>query len=120
LLDIFLCNVGVFTTEKKGRAVFTAASMTLSAGTFFLRERIQHSLQESREPKISRCLEGNGLRDGSWSGDATIVDFNEDGFPDLYVLNMQGDNHYYENQAEESSSTRQSPCFRKRRGARWE
>ncbi|HWN41401.1 MAG TPA: CRTAC1 family protein, partial [Thermoanaerobaculia bacterium] len=30
-------------------------------------------------------------------GDATIIDFNEDSWPDLYVPNMQGDNHYYEN-----------------------
>jgi hypothetical protein len=39
-----------------------------------------------------------GLRDGGWSGDASICDFNEDGWPDLYILNMQGDNHYWENQ----------------------
>src|SRR5262249_7469213 len=39
-----------------------------------------------------------GLRDGSWSGDASFADLNEDGYPDLYVVNMQGDNHYYENQ----------------------
>ena len=39
------------------------------------------------------------LRDGSWSGDATFVDLNQDRYPDLYVLNMQGDNHYYENQS---------------------
>jgi len=31
------------------------------------------------------------LREGSWSGDASFVDLNGDGFPDLYVLNMQGD-----------------------------
>ena len=27
-----------------------------------------------------------------------MADLNDDGFPDLYVLNMQGDNHYFENQ----------------------
>jgi hypothetical protein len=26
------------------------------------------------------------------------VDLNQDNFPDLYLVNMQGDNHYYENQ----------------------
>ena len=38
-----------------------------------------------------------GLQDLSWSGDASVVDANDDGWPDLYVLNMQGDDQYYEN-----------------------
>jgi hypothetical protein len=38
-----------------------------------------------------------GLVDLSWSGDASVVDVNDDGWPDLYVLNMLGDNQYYEN-----------------------
>ncbi len=38
-----------------------------------------------------------GLRDGGWTGDASFVDFNGDLRPDLYVLNMQGDDHYWEN-----------------------
>jgi hypothetical protein len=37
------------------------------------------------------------LRDDSWSGDATFCDLNHDRFPDLYVVNMQGADHYYEN-----------------------
>ena len=35
--------------------------------------------------------------DFSWSGDASPMDGNDDGWPDLYVLNMQGNNEYYEN-----------------------
>jgi enediyne biosynthesis protein E4 len=35
--------------------------------------------------------------DVSWSGDATVIDVNDDGWPDLYVVNMQGDDEYYEN-----------------------
>lgn len=38
-----------------------------------------------------------GLVDTSWSGDASAIDVNEDGWLDLYVLNMQGDDQYYEN-----------------------
>ena len=40
-----------------------------------------------------------GLLDSSWSGDASPVDFNGDGWQDLYVLNMQGHDSYYENVA---------------------
>ena len=38
-----------------------------------------------------------GLGDAGWSGDASVADLNGDGFPDLYALNMQGADHYFEN-----------------------
>jgi hypothetical protein len=38
-----------------------------------------------------------GLKPRGWCGDATFADVNDDGRPDVYVLNMQGDNHYFEN-----------------------
>ena len=37
------------------------------------------------------------LQHRGWSGDASFCDLNQDGYPDLYVLNMQGDDRYYEN-----------------------
>ena len=42
--------------------------------------------------------EQTGLMEWGWNGDATIMDINRDGYQDLYVLNMQGDDHYWENQ----------------------
>jgi hypothetical protein len=33
-----------------------------------------------------------------WCGDAAFADLNEDGWPDVYFLNMMGSNHYFENQ----------------------
>ena len=36
--------------------------------------------------------------DTGWSGDATPIDANNDGWMDLYVLSMQGHDQYYENQ----------------------
>src|SRR5205823_3527421 len=38
-----------------------------------------------------------GLIHKRWSGDATPMDVNDDGWIDLYVLNMQGNDDYYEN-----------------------
>jgi hypothetical protein len=38
-----------------------------------------------------------GLIDFSWTGDASPIDANADGWPDLYVLNMQGHDQYFEN-----------------------
>ncbi len=40
-----------------------------------------------------------GLKPVGWSesGDASFADLNDDGWPDVYFLNMMGANHYYEN-----------------------
>src|SRR5207237_1062321 len=38
-----------------------------------------------------------GLRPSGWGGDASVADVNGDGWPDVFVLNMQGHGHYFEN-----------------------
>ncbi|MBI2926804.1 MAG: CRTAC1 family protein [Verrucomicrobia bacterium] len=99
LLDLFLANVGIYTIEKQGRGGYYIALTDAFWGQVYP-ERTEFSilyrnLGGKRFKDVSKEL---NLQDGSWSGDATFVDFNQDTFPDLYVLNMQGDNHYYENQ----------------------
>jgi hypothetical protein len=59
-----------------------------------------------------------GLFDFSWNGDASPVDVNCDGWPDLYVLNMQGHDHYYENVEGGRFERRSREVFPKT-GARW-
>jgi hypothetical protein len=98
LLDLFLVNVGRYSSEQKGRGGYYVAFEDAFSG---------HTKPERTEESVLyRNLGGNrfantsaeaGLRDSGWSGDAVITDFNRDGWPDLYVLNMQGDDHYYEN-----------------------
>jgi enediyne biosynthesis protein E4 len=39
-----------------------------------------------------------GLIDKSWSGDATVLDINDDHLPDLYILDMQGGDHLWLNE----------------------
>ncbi len=98
-LDLFLTNVGEYTTEKRGRGGFFQAHPDAFSGHLFP-ERSESSilyrnLGNNRFQDVSEAL---GIKDRSWSGDCTITDLNQDGYPDLYLVNMQGDDHYYENQ----------------------
>jgi len=100
-LDLFLVNVGRYTTntvaETDGTKYYVAFEDAFSG----------HLKPERSEPSILFHNDGNnhftdvskrmGLVDTSWSGDASIVDVNDDGWPDLYVLNMEGEDQYYEN-----------------------
>ena len=99
LLDLFLTNVGVYTSNARGPGGYY-----LALGDAFLGqlhpERAEASilyrnLGGNRFKDVSRDV---GLVDLSWNGDATAFDVNDDGFPDLYVLDMQGGNHIWLNE----------------------
>ena len=100
LLDLFVCNVGVYTEpDRKGPGGFYRALTNAFHGHLFP-ERTEYSLLYHNEggrkfKEVSREL---NLRDGYWTGEATVCDVNADGWPDLYVVNMQGDDHLYENE----------------------
>ena len=99
LLDLFVANVGVYTTDSIGPGGYHIGLPDAFHG---------HTHPERSEASILyRNLGGNrfkdvsretGLVDKSWSGDAGIIDANDDGRPDLYVLNMLGANHLWLNQ----------------------
>lgn len=98
-LDLFLTNIGNYTLDEKGRGGAYVGRSDAFHGQIYP-ERHENSI-------LYRNLGGNRFQDVSeamnlvcpgWSGDASICDLNQDGFPDLYVLNMQGDDFYYENQ----------------------
>jgi hypothetical protein len=98
LLDLFLVNVGVYTSEERAKDGHYVAFEDAFMGHLYP-ERTERSIlyRNVGHNHFVDVSKETKLEDGSWSGDATIADFNGDGWPDLYVLNMQGDNHYYEN-----------------------
>lgn len=111
LLDVFLVNVGIYTRDRL-LPVTNGTSPEQEDGRFQFYEGnedafIAHLYPERAEQsRLYKNTGGNrfvdvtddvGLHDESWSGDATPFDVNEDGWPDLYVLNMQGNDEYYEN-----------------------
>lgn len=99
-LDLFVTNVGTYTNDDQGVGGFYRALEDAFDGHLypdrFETSILYRNLGANRFRDVSAELE---LLDESWSGDASIVDFNGDRFPDLYVLNMQGNDHYYENDA---------------------
>ena len=100
-LDLLLVNVGRYTTDvRAGEPPYTY--FVAFADAFFghvkperaERSILYHNEGARRFVDVSAQM---GLVDDSWSGDASTVDVNDDGWPDLYVVNMQGDDQYYEN-----------------------
>lgn len=100
LLDLFLTNVGVYTGDLKGRGGYYLAFPDAFYGHLYPKRTelsvLYRNLGQGRFRDVSTEM---NLHDASWCGDATVADLNRDGYPDLYVVNMQGDDHYYENQA---------------------
>ncbi|MDE2808328.1 MAG: CRTAC1 family protein [Gemmatimonadota bacterium] len=113
LLDLFLTNVGIYTQDEQWTAAVDPTRLEKGLTYQYHRgfkdafsghlkpERAEQSalfknLGQRVFAEVSREV---GLLDSSWSGDASPVDFNGDGWQDLYVLNMQGHDEYYENVA---------------------
>lgn len=98
LLDLFLCNVGVYSTDERGEGGYYVGVLDAFAG-HLKPERTERSIlfRNLGDARFEDVTEEVGLVSDAWTGDALPVDFNEDGFPDLYVLNMQGHDEYYEN-----------------------
>ena len=97
-LDLFVTNVGVYTTREQGRSGYYIGFPDAFSGHL--------KPERNEESRLYKNLGGNrfedatydtGLLDLSWSGDATPIDANGDGWLDIYLLNMQGHDQYYEN-----------------------
>jgi enediyne biosynthesis protein E4 len=113
-LDLFLANVGQYTLPLEGRAGYHVGFEDAFDGHLYPRRYETSRLFENRGGnKFEDVTEARGLADTSWSGDAAFADLNRDGYPDLYLLNMQGDDHYYENQAGEGFRDRTGELFPK-------
>ena len=99
LLDLFLTNVGVYTTNERGpRGYFVGMGDAFMGHLHPERAEasiLYHNLGGNRFKDVSQQM---GLVDKSWSGDATVLDINQDGFPDLYILDMQGGDHLWLNE----------------------
>ncbi|MDB5388223.1 MAG: ypmQ 2 [Planctomycetaceae bacterium] len=111
LLDLFVVNVGRFTSDERKRVTMEPLRDELQ-GEYFYYDAYKDAFAGHLKPEraersiLYQNLGGNvfrdvtevmGLVDESWSGDASPLDVNSDGWPDLYLVNMQGNDEYYEN-----------------------
>jgi hypothetical protein len=100
-LDLFVVNIGRYTTDTiagSGPSSYYVGFDDAFSG-HLKPERAEASIlyRNDGQNRFTDVTKAVGLIDRSWSGDASAVDVNEDGWLDLYVLNMQGDDEYYEN-----------------------
>jgi len=99
-LDLFVTNVGVYTSNDRGPGGYYVGLIDAFMGHLHPERAeasiLYHNLGGNRFKDVTREI---GLVDKSWSGDATTFDINHDGFSDLYILDMQGGDHLWLNEA---------------------
>lgn len=112
LLDLFVTNVGEYTTDEyRNATLYGPKGQVTSDYKYYVGHKdafAGHLKPQRNETSVLFQNLGNnrfkdvsqdmGLIDDSWSGDATVIDANNDNWPDLYIINMQGNDQYYENQ----------------------
>ena len=121
LLDVYLTNVGQYTSEllRIGHHEDIEYRFYDGLGDAFGGHNIPSRFEKNL---LFRNTGGNQFKDVTdiikdvdtgWAGDATVIDLNEDGWPDIYELNMQGHDQYYENQGGESFLLKSREVFPK-------
>ena len=99
LLDLLVINVGVYTSDTRGPGGYYVGLPDAFHGhTHPNRAEASILYRNVRGNRFKDVTREVGFRDLSWSGDASVIDVNDDGFPELYILNMQGANHLWLNE----------------------
>jgi hypothetical protein len=98
LVDLLVCNVGVYTSDEKGPHGEYAGLKDAFSGHLHP-ERFEHPVlyKNLGHHKFKDVTAEVGLNPHGWCGDATFADVNGDGWPDVFFLNMQGSDQYFEN-----------------------
>ena len=99
LLDLLVCNVGRYTSDAKGaHGEYVGLPDAFSGHMYPERSERPVLYQNLGKHRFRDVTTAANLRPEGWCGDAAVADLNQDGWPDIYFLNMMGANHYFENQ----------------------
>jgi enediyne biosynthesis protein E4 len=100
LVDLLVCNVGKYTTDEKGPdGEYVGLPKAFDGHLYPERYEYPVLYKNMGHNHFKDVTAEVGLHPHGWCGDLDFADLNGDGFPDVYFLNMQGRNHYYENEA---------------------
>ncbi len=98
LLDLFVCNVGVYTTNTMGlRGDYRALDDAFLGHLFPERSEQSILYQNLGGLKFRNVSKEMNLTHTGWTGDASFHDLDRNGHPGLYVLSMSGPDSYYQN-----------------------
>jgi enediyne biosynthesis protein E4 len=99
LVDLLVCNVGSYTSNDQAPDGHYVGLPDAFYGHLYPNRYEYPVLYKNMgNDKFKDVTAAMDLRPKGWGGDASVADLNGDGYPDLYVLNMQGHGHYYENE----------------------
>jgi hypothetical protein len=98
LLDLLVCNVGKYTYDDKGPdGEYIGIANAFSGHLYPDRYEYPVLYKNMGNHRFKDVTAELGLNPRGWCGDATFGDVNDDGWPDIFFLNMQGHSHYFEN-----------------------
>ncbi len=125
-LDLYLSVVGVYTGRSEQAAAadtndledplayryWVGLSDAFAGHAYADRLEVSRLYHNEGGGVFADVTEAMGLgTDPSWTGDMAPIDANEDGWIDLYVLDMQGNDEYYENQQGQAFVRRSREVF---------
>ncbi len=95
LLDLLVTNVGRYTTDELGDGgYFVGMEDAFEGHLYAARAEPSRLYRNTGDNRFVDATDNAGLADLGWNGDAAVTDLDGNSIPDLYVLNMQGDDHY--------------------------
>ena len=98
LLDLLVTNVGRYTLDETGDGGYYVGMEDAFEGHLYPeRSEASRLYRNVGDNQFVDVTEEAGLADLGWNGDAILTDLDGDAVTDLYVLNMQGDDHYLGN-----------------------
>ena len=90
LVDLFVSNIGQYTSNKKGRGGYYVGLSDSFSGQLYPERTepciLYKNLGNNRFLDVTKA---SGITTCGWSGDASFVDLNNNGYPDLYILDRK-------------------------------